>query len=71
MSNELIFLICVIALVFIAAYTAFGRRGQSNISEHPVDTRSDVPAGAEPHTGMSDRPDPTEADNPNAQRGVR
>ncbi len=71
MSTELIFLLCVIALVFIFAYTAYGRGGQSDISEHPVDTRSDVPPGAEPHTGISDRPDPNEADNPLAQRGVK
>ena len=71
MSNEFIFVICVVALIFILAYTAFGKRGQSNISEHPVDSRSDVPPGAEAHTGLSDRPDPSEADNPNLQRGVK
>ena len=71
MSNELLFLLCVVGLVLILAFTAYGRRGQSNISEHPVDTRTDVPPGAARHTGLTDRPEPTEANNPNAQRGVR
>ena len=68
---ELIFLLCVIALVFIFAYSAYGKRGQSNISHHPVDSRSDVPPGAEREPALSDPPDPTEADNPNLQRGVK
>ena len=71
MPTELIFLLCVIALVFVFAYTAYGKRGQSDISEHPVDSRTDVPPGAGAPTGVNERPDPTEANNINAQRGVR
>jgi hypothetical protein len=71
MSNELIFLLAVIALILIFAYTAYGRRGQSDISQHPVDTRSDVPPGAGAPTGINERPDPAEANHPNQQRGVK
>ena len=71
MSSELIFLLAIIAIVFIFAYTAYGKRGQSDISEHPVDTRSDVPPGAGGPTGINERPDPAEPDHPNQQRGLK
>ncbi len=71
MSTELIFLLCVIALVFVFAYTAYGKRGQSDISQHAVDSRSDVPPGAAASTDINERPDPAEADHFNQQRGVK
>ncbi len=71
MSTELIFVLCIVALVFILAYTAYGKGGQSDINEHAVDSRTDVPPGAGRSTGVSDPPEPTEADNFNAQRGVK
>jgi hypothetical protein len=70
MSTELVFLLAVIVLVFVAAHALYGRRGQSNISQHPVDGRSDVPPGATHGTGLTGSRD-REGDDPMAQRGVR
>ncbi len=52
-NGATIFLIVVLVLVAVVAYTAFSRRGgQSDISEHPVDSRDDVPPGAGRPTGI-------------------
>jgi hypothetical protein len=65
-SGSLIFLLIVILLVAGLAYTSFSRRGgQANISQHPVDGRTDVPPGA----GRPDRISSAESPEPSPGRG--
>jgi hypothetical protein len=71
MSTELMFLIAVVAIVVILAFSVYGKSGQSNISQHPVDGRSDMPPGATHDTGLTGSRDRGEGDDPMGQHGVR
>jgi len=61
-----IFLVFLIVMIAILAYTAFSRAGQSDISQHPVDGRTDVPPGS----GRPDRISSAESPEPSPGRGA-
>lgn len=63
-GGSTIFLIFVLVLIAVLAYTAFARRGgQSDISQHPVDGRDDVAPGSGRPSTMSS------AETPEAPEG--
>jgi uncharacterized membrane protein YfcA len=70
-SGATIFLIFVIVMVAVLAYTAFSRRGgQRDISQHPVDSRNDVAPGAGRPSRMSsaESPEPSPGRGPDTQQ---